>query len=205
MAQPLNPDLPRVPVSSRLAWRRWLEHNADTSAGVWAVTTKKAHLAPGQAFVSAQDLNEECLCFGWVDSKPGRVDTTRTALLCTPRKPGSSWSKVNKDRLERLLAGGMVTPRALAVIEAAKTDGSWSRLDDVDALVVPEDLAAALADRPPARAHFDAFPPSARRGILEWILNAKRPATRSARVEKTVELARQNIRALQWPPPKDGL
>lgn len=200
MMQPLRPDLPHVHVETRLAWRQWLERNADTSSGVWAVTTKKAHLAPGQDFVSAQDLNEECLCFGWVDSKPGRVDESRTALLCTPRKSGSSWSRVNKERLARLLAEGKVTPRALAIIDAAKADRSWSRLDDVDALVVPDDLAAALADRPPARACFDAFPPSARRGILEWILNAKRPDTRAARVEQTAVLAQQNIRALQWRP-----
>ena len=200
MSKPLTPDLPRVSVSSRAQWREWLAHNADTSQGVWAVTTKKASLAPGQDHVTAQDLNEECLCFGWIDSKPGSVDESRSALLCTPRKPGSGWSKVNKVRLERLLAENLVTARALEIIAEAKSDGSWSRLDDVDALIVPDDLAQALSDRPPARANFDAFPPSARRGILEWILNAKRPETRADRVNRTAELAEQNIRALQWSP-----
>ena len=168
------------------------------------VTTKKAHLASGQDFVSAQDLNEECLRVGWIDSKPGRVDESRSALLCTPRKSGSSWSGVNGDRLNRLLDEGKVTPRALAIIEAAKADGSWSRLDDVDALVVADDLAATLGDRPPARACFNAFPPSSRRGILEWILNARRPETRAARVERTAELAQQDIRALQWRPTRSS-
>ena len=96
----------------------------------------------------AVDLNEECLCFGWIDSKPGKVDGQRTALLCTPRKPGSGWSKVNKHRLERLLAETRVAPAGLLAIEAAKADGSWSKLDAVDALDVPDDLATALAAYP---------------------------------------------------------
>lgn len=199
-ARALTPDLPRIDVTSRAMWRQWLLDNADTSAGVWAVTVKKAHAAAGDEWVSAQDLNEECLCVGWIDSKPGAVDDRRSALLCTPRKPGGGWSRVNKTRLERLLADGQVTARGLEVIEAAKADGSWSRLDDVDALVVPDDLEEALAGFPNARAHFDAFPPSARRGILEWIQNAKRVETRSARITKTAELAEQNMRALQWSP-----
>lgn len=198
---PLTPDLPLVEVSSRAAWRAWLIANADTSRGVWAVTVKKSALEPGDEYVSARDLNEECLCVGWIDSKPGRIDERRTALLCTPRKPGSGWSKVNKDRLAPLLDAGLVTPRGLAVIEVAKADGSWDRLEAVDALVVPDDLANALDSIPDARRHFEAFPPSARRGILEWIQNAKRPATRAARVAETAELAGRNVRALQWPRP----
>jgi uncharacterized protein YdeI (YjbR/CyaY-like superfamily) len=186
-------------VTSRAGWRRWLEDQHATSAGVWAVTAKKAALAPGEAYVSAIDLNEECLCFGWIDSKPGRIDARHTALMCTPRKPGSGWSKVNKDRLERLLAEGLVAPAGLATIEQARRDGSWSRLDAVDLLTMPADLAVALDGLPPARAHFDAFPKSARRGILEWIASAKTPGTRANRVAETARLARENVRANQWP------
>ena len=156
-------------------------------------------LRVGDEFVSARDLNEECLCFGWIDSRPAKVDDRRSALLCTPRKPRSGWSKVNKDRLERLLAEGLVAPRGLAVIEAAEADGSWNALDEVDQLVEPIDLAAALAGAAGARGHWDAFPPSARRGILEWIQSAKRPETRAARVDETARLAAQNVRANQWP------
>jgi len=85
----LRPELPAVWVASRSMWRDWLKANAATSAGVWAVTTKKSALASGAEYVTNVDLNEECLCFGWIDSKPGRVDEHHTALLCTPRKPGS--------------------------------------------------------------------------------------------------------------------
>ncbi len=165
------------------------------------MTYKKASVATGHEYVSARDLNEECLCFGWIDSKPGKVDERRTALLCTPRKPGSGWSKVNKDRLEPLLDSGLVAPAGLAAIERAKADGSWSKLDSIDALTVPDDLAAALAGYPNATANFEGFPPSARRGILEWIAGAKREPTRAKRVEQTAKLAEQNIRANQWPRP----
>jgi uncharacterized protein YdeI (YjbR/CyaY-like superfamily) len=195
----LQPDLPLVEVSSRAQWREWLTEHQDQPTGVWAVTRKKAALRPGDEFVSAQDLNEECLCFGWIDSRPAKVDDERSALLCTPRKPKSGWSKVNKDRLELLLAAGLVAGRGLAVIEVAKGDGSWTKLDEVDLLSEPADLVAALAEFDGARGYWDAFPPSARRGILEWIQSAKRDETRAARVAETARRAAQNVRANQWP------
>lgn len=162
---PLQPDLPHVDVISRDAWRAWLSEHHATSQGVWAVTYKKAHLPLGDSYVSAQDLNEECLCFGWIDSKPGRI-----------------------------------TPAGHAAAEAARSDGSWDRLADVDGLIEPADLSAALDANRQARECWDAFPPSARRGILEWILNAKRPQTRAQRIEATVSKAARNERALAWRP-----
>lgn len=201
MSGQLRPDLPLVHVATRAAWREWLEAEHATSTGVWAVTVKKPALGPNDEYVSAVDLNEECLCFGWIDSRPARIDGRYTALLCTPRKLGSGWSKVNKDRLERLLAVGRVAPAGLAAIERARQDGSWNRLDDVDRLAVPDDLADALDSLPPARTNFDAFPASARRGILEWINAAKTTPTRTKRLAETAQLAQQNGRANQWPRP----
>lgn len=203
----LKPALPLVMVTSRAQWRAWLDGEHARSAGVWAVTVKKSALAVGEDYVSAVDLNEECLCFGWIDSKPGRIDERLTALLCTPRKPGSGWSKVNKDRLTGLLAAGLVAPAGLAAIEGAKADGSWNRLDQIDALILPDDLMAALDAFAPARAIFDAFPPSARRGILEWIAGARTASTRAKRIDETARLAQIGERANQWPrrrPPEPG-
>ena len=195
----LSPDRTLVDVRSRADWRAWLEANHASSEGAWAITFKKASVPDGAEYVSSRDLNEECLCFGWIDSKPGKVDDERTALLCSPRKPGSGWSKVNKERLEPLLTAGLVAPAGLAAIDAAKADGSWTKLDDVDALAVPDDLAAAFDGFASARSNFDAFPPSARRGILEWIGQAKRPETRAKRIAETARLADENVRANQWP------
>ena len=196
----LNPDLPLVEVFSRGQWRDWLDEHHSTSTGVWVVTTKKAFVAEAREYVSAQDLNEECLCFGWIDSKPGRIDERRSALLCTPRKAGSSWSRVNKERYERLAAEGRVAEAGHEAAEASKADGGWDRLNDVDALVEPDDLVAALDADPSARAYWNAFPASARRGILEWIGNAKRESTRTQRIATTVDLASRNERALAWKP-----
>jgi len=196
----LTPDLPLVEVTSRRQWREWLATHHAASAGVWVVTVKKAFVGGNDCFVSAQDLNEECLCFGWIDSKPGRIDERHTALLCTPRKAGSSWSRVNKERYERLLASGQVAEAGKSAAEAAKADGGWDRLNDVDSLIEPADLAAALDADLVARTHWDAFPPSTRRGILEWIGNAKRESTRAQRIARTVDLASRNERALAWKP-----
>jgi uncharacterized protein YdeI (YjbR/CyaY-like superfamily) len=115
------------------------------------VTVRKTALHPGGARQVPRS-SRECLRFGWIDSKAARVDDRHTALLFTPRKAGSGWSKVDKDRLERLLAERLVAPAGLAAIERAKADGTWSPLDEVDRLVVPDDPATALDGYTAARA-----------------------------------------------------
>jgi uncharacterized protein YdeI (YjbR/CyaY-like superfamily) len=90
------------------------------------------------------------------------------------------------------------------VITQAISNGAWSLLDDVEDLIVPPDLVEAFGESPPARANWDKFPPSARRGILEWIVQAKRPATRAARILETAQLASQNQRAAQWKRATEG-
>jgi uncharacterized protein YdeI (YjbR/CyaY-like superfamily) len=160
------------------------------------VTWKKASGGP---YVPARDVCEEALCVGRIDSLPRKVDERRTRLLVTPRRPGSAWSRVNRERVERLTAGGLMAPAGLAAVVVAKADGSWSALDGVEDLLEPVDLRAALDAEPEARRQWDGFPRSARRGILEWIGNAKRPETRAARIVETVALAAQGIRALRWP------
>ncbi len=141
---------------------------------------------------------EEALAFGWVDSKPGKLDDARTMLYFAPRKAGSGWSRPNKDRVERLIASGRMTASGLAKVEVAKKDGSWSVLDAVERLELPDDLITALDDHGSARENFEAFPRSVKRGILEWIVNAKRPETRAKRILETATLAVKNERANQW-------
>lgn len=194
-------DLPRDAVQPRTRgeWRAWLAANHDTSTGVWLVSAKKA---TGQSRVEYEEAVEEALCFGWIDSVARTLDQTRSMLRFSPRKPRSGWSRPNKIRIERLTAAGLMTPAGQARIVAAKADGSWTKLDAVEDLEVPEDLARACAAYPNARANFDAFPRSARRGILEWIVQAKRPETRAKRVEETARLAESNYRANQWVRPR---
>ncbi len=148
-------DYPRVEIESRSAWRAWLTENHASCGSIWLVTYKKAS---GRAALSNDDIVEEALCFGWIDSLPRKLDEMRSMLMLWMRKPGSAWSALNKVRAERMIAAGFMQPAGLAAIAAAKADGSWSKLDSVEALAVPDDLAAALAAYPAARAHFDAFP-----------------------------------------------
>lgn len=186
---------PRVQVESRAEWRAWLEANHTQPDGVWLVTFKK-HM--GDKYVSWDEIVEEALCFGWIDSLPRRLDEERTMLWLAPRKSGSGWSTVNKERIERLIVAGLMTPAGMEKIEAAKRDGTWQALDAAGALEIPDDLSAAFDNYTDARRHFEGFPPSIRRGILEWIGNAKRPETRAKRIEETAQLAQDNIRANQW-------
>jgi uncharacterized protein YdeI (YjbR/CyaY-like superfamily) len=188
---PLNSIHPQT----RAEWRKWLKQNHARAEGVWLITYKKA---AGKPRFKYDEAVEEALCFGWIDSKPNKLDDERSMLWFAPRKSNTGWSKINKARAEKMIEAGRMTPAGLAKIEAAKRDGSWNALDTIEALEIPSDLEAALAASPIAQQHFDAFPRSTKRAILEWISNAKRPETRAKRVEETARLAAENIRANQW-------
>lgn len=190
-------DLPADAVhpKTRAAWRAWLIKHHATCDGVWLVSHKKA---TGLARFEYEEAVEEALCVGWVDSKPRALDDMRSMLWFAPRKAGTGWSKPNKLRVERLIVAGLMQPVGLAKVEAAKSDGSWSKLDAVEALEVPADLVAALRRHPQAAAYFEAFPRSVKRSILEWIVQAKRAETRAKRIDETATLAARNERANQW-------
>ena len=189
----------QVQTETRDQLRDWLARNHATSPGIWLVTWKKTSGRPHLAY---DDIVEEALAFGWVDSQPRTVDGQRSARLLTPRKPGSNWSRLNKQRVERLLAAGLMQPAGLAAIAVAKANGRWTALDQTETLAEPADLAAVLDADPAARRYWDAFPRSARRAILEWIGNARTDATRQARIERTASDAARGIRANQWRQPK---
>lgn len=185
-------DLPRVEMRSRATWREWLASNHASSGSVWLVRYRHHH----PDHLAYPDAVREALCFGWIDSVPRKLDGERTMVLMSPRRPGSAWSGLNKRYVAELEAAGLIAPPGRAAIERAKADGSWTFLDDVERLEVPADLAAALDGAPGARAAWDAFPPSARRGMLEWIKQAKRAPTRAARIERTATSAARGERAL---------
>jgi uncharacterized protein YdeI (YjbR/CyaY-like superfamily) len=184
----------RVEAKDRATWRRWLRRNHTRPSGVWVVITRKGR----GAGLSLGEAVEEALCFGWIDSKPNKLDDDRFLLWIAPRKPKSVWSAINKRRIDELIASGRMTDAGLAAVEVAKRNGSWAALEEIDALILPEDLAAALDATPKAKAHFEAFPPSSKRIILEWIRTAKREETRAKRIAETVRLAADNVRANHW-------
>jgi uncharacterized protein YdeI (YjbR/CyaY-like superfamily) len=181
--------------ATRAEWRAWLEAQHQRTEGLWLVIWKKSS---GKAPLAYDDIVEEALAFGWVDSKTNGLDEHRSMLWLAPRKPGSLWSKPNKQRVQRLQSAGLMAAAGQAKVDLAQRDGTWSALDGVEALEVPDDLRRALARHPNAAHHFEAFPRSAKRGILEWILQARRADTRARRIEETACLAEDNVRANQW-------
>jgi uncharacterized protein YdeI (YjbR/CyaY-like superfamily) len=182
----------RIEVASRAELRGWLAAHYTQAESVWLVTFKKA---AGERYLPYDAIVEEAMCFGWVDSVPRALDAERSMRLLSPRKAGSAWSLANKARVERLIQSGLMAEPGLAVIGRAKVDGSWHRLDAVESLVIPDDLAAALKRHEGGAEYFACFPRSSKRLILEWIGTAKRAETRSQRVEETARLAARNQRA----------
>lgn len=183
----------QVEVISRQHWRDWLAANYQQSESIWLVTYKKH---TGSQYLAYDAIVEEALCFGWIDSLPRRLDENRTMLLLSPRKPKSVWSKLNKERAAVLIKEGRMMPAGLAKIERAKADGSWTFLDDVEALIVPEDLTEALRENQAAKETFDGFNDSSKKGILQWLKMAKRQDTRQRRIEKIVSKAMVGEKAI---------
>lgn len=173
-------DRERVQPADRAEWRQWLAAHHDTSPGCWVVTWRRS---TGKPVVSYDDLVCEALAYGWIDSTARGLDDERSMQHFGPRKVGSGWSRPNKERLERLFAAGAMAAPGLAVLDAAKADGSWTLLDDVEDLVVPPDLAAAFGRHPGAAETWETFPRSAKRAALVLLVTAKRPETRAKRVE----------------------
>jgi uncharacterized protein YdeI (YjbR/CyaY-like superfamily) len=193
----VNADAQVVEAKDRAAWRRWLTRHHARGRGVWLVIHKKASRAGS---LSYEDAVLEALCFGWIDSTAHRLDAETYKLWLAPRKPKGVWSAINKERVARLIDAGLMQPSGLAAIEAAKANGSWAALDRSDALVMPDDLAEALAANPDAARHFEGFPPSTKKQVYFWIENAKRPETRAKRVAETVAHAAENRRVTEWRP-----
>jgi uncharacterized protein YdeI (YjbR/CyaY-like superfamily) len=182
--EPTSPDGEDVLVPlSRVYWREWLASNTDRQEGLWIVYHKKSSSLDGPVY---DDLVEEALCFAWIDSRVRRVDDDRVMQWFSPRRVGGLWSALNKERIERLDSAGRMTEIGQAVIDQAKADGSWSQLDEVDALVVPPDLQTALDGVPEALTAYQTLGDSAKKQYLWWIHSAKRLATRTNRIEETI-------------------
>ena len=182
-------DLSFIEPADRRQWRAWLEANHADSPGVWLAVGKKGNTVTTLTYQAAV---EEAVCFGWIDSVVNRLDEARFKQLMTPRRPGSVWAQSNKERVARLAEQGLLAPAGLAAVAAAKADGSWTILDEVETLVAPADLAAVLAGNPGAEHGFAALPPSTRKQLLYWVASAKRPVTREKRIAEVVAAAAEN-------------
>lgn len=180
---------------SKQIWRNWLEKHHQKEQSVWVLFYKKGSDKPSISWSEAVD---EALCFGWIDSKPNKRDEESYYRYFSQRNSKSIWSKINKEKIEKLTKAGKMAPAGLEMVRIAKEDGTWNTLDEVDNLMVPSDLLAAFNANQTAYENWEAFPPSSKKIILYWIMSAKREETRAKRISETVDKAEQNIRANHW-------
>lgn len=178
-----------VTVGTRAELRAWLAANHAAPGPVWLATYKKHH----PLYLAYEPMVEELLCWGWIDSVARALDADRSMLRIAPRNPKSAWSALNKAHVEHAIASGAMMPAGLAKVEAARANGMWEFLDDVERLERPGDLEAALAG-PGLLAVWEGWPRSIRRATLEWIKTAKTPATRAARIAEVAASAAEGLR-----------
>ena len=188
----LHNDIKTFHAKTRIEWRKWLEENHQSEKSIWLIIYRKGSETPSIYYPEAVD---EALCFGWIDSKPNKRDENSYYQFFSKRNPKSNWSKVNKEKVATLIDQGLMNSSGLRMIEIAKQNGTWTALDEVETITIPEDLKALFLKNKTAFNNWEKFPRSSKRGILEWIMNSKKPETRQKRIEETVQLAADNIRA----------
>jgi len=181
--------------TSRQAWRLWLAENHISKQAVWLVQYKKSANIPT---ISWSEAVEEALCFGWIDGIRKSIDHKRYIQFFTKRKPKSTWSKINKEKVLELIAARLMTKAGLESITRAKENGSWIILDEVEELLIPKDLEFEFRKKPEAREFFLGLSKSVKKAILQWIAFAKRAETRAKRIAEVVDLANQKLKPKQF-------
>lgn len=171
---------------SILEWREWLQNNHVSQNAVWLVFHKKASQKKSLSWSESVDV---ALCFGWIDSKKIKVNDETSHQFFSKRKAKSTWSKINKEKINRLIADGLMTEAGYKSIETAKQNGSWTLLDEVEELIVPYDLEEAFKTHEGSKDYFSSLSKSSKKMILQWIVLAKRPETRQKRITEIATLA----------------
>jgi uncharacterized protein YdeI (YjbR/CyaY-like superfamily) len=177
---------------TRAQWRSWLAANHDITPGVWLCSWKPGTGRPACLY---DEVVEEAICYGWIDSTADSLDEQRRLQLVTRRRPKSTWTRRNRKRVAHLEASGLMTDGGRRAVETAKDNGWWTILDPVEDLIEPDDLAEALDADPPARMHWNGFPPSARKAMLWWVISAAKHEARTRRIAAIVAKAANGERA----------
>lgn len=172
--------------ASLTAWRKWLEQNHLSKSSVWLVLYSKSS---GKSTINWSEAVDVALCFGWIDSKKIKIDEESSHQFFSRRKPKSTWSKINKEKIERLIANGLMTEAGYACIELAKQNGSWTILDEVEELIIPEDLEEEFNNNEGTREYFLSLSKSVKKAILQWLVLARRTETRQKRISEIVQQA----------------
>ena len=160
---------------ARDEWRAWFEANYDSKSEIWLVSW---HKDTGRPSVPYNDAVEEALCFGWIDSTVKAFDSESSAQRYTPRRSGSPYSQVNKERLARLIETGKVIPSVLeAVVDESPEDYE-----------IPDDVLFALKADEDAWRFFSSTSPSYQRIRSAYVETARsRPAEFEKRLKRLVE------------------
>lgn len=175
---------------NRKEWRSWLSKNHDKASEIWLVFYK---VKTKKQSIKYQEAVEEALCFGWIDSTVKRIDDEKHMQKYTPRKERSNWSNSNKIRVKNLIEAGVMTEHGLRIINIAKMNGSWNKLDSIDIRIEsPQDFSIALEQNSAAKSAYDKLPPSRKKQFLYWIQSAKRPETRVKRIAETIRMLVEN-------------
>jgi len=181
--------------ANRRQWRQWLQKNHSKKPSVWLMCYKKKSKQPT---ISWSDAVDEALCFGWIDSIRKTIDEERFVQFFSKRKACSTWSKVNKEKIETLIDKGLMAQAGFESIERAKQNGSWAILDKVEELIIPKDLVKQFKTRPGSKEFFLSLSKSVRKAMLQWITLAKQEETRQRRIDELVELAGQKQKPKQF-------
>ena len=181
--------------SDQKDWRKWLELNHNEKEGVWLIFYKKK--SPNYNLSWSESV-DEALCFGWIDSTKRPIDKDTFKQYFSKRKAKSNWSKINKDKVHTLIGQGLMKEAGYKSIEIAKENGSWTILDAVEALVIPEDLKAEFTNYKGSMEYFDSLSKSAKKILLHWIFSAKRKETRHKRILEIVENASEQMKPKQF-------
>lgn len=181
-----KPEIEQFYPASPKEWRAWLKKNHSKADAVWVIFYKKSS---GKPTLSWSDAVDEALCFGWIDSTKKTLDEESSIQFFSRRKAKSTWSKINKAKVERLEAEGLMMPAGRESIERAKQNGSWTILDTVEELTIPEDLEKAFKSRPGSKAFFLSLSKSVRKMMLHRIAMAKREETREKRIAEIADSA----------------
>jgi len=176
-------------------WRKWLELNHTKKVAVWLILYKKK--SPDHNLSWGESV-DEALCFGWIDSVKKTIDSEKYKQYFSRRKAKSNWSKINKDKVEILIDEGLMEEAGYRSIEIAKKNGSWTILDEIEALVIPEDLKEELANYNGADEYFESLSTSDKKILLHWVVSAKRKETRQKRILEIVENANSKMKPKQF-------
>jgi uncharacterized protein YdeI (YjbR/CyaY-like superfamily) len=178
--------LPQISFASAEEWERWLEDNHDVAEGVWIKMAKKG---AGIESVRHPEALESALCFGWIDGRREALDERYFLQRFTPRRPRSKWSRINREKVERLNVEGRLRPAGLAEVQRAKADGRWeAAYESPKRIAVPDDLQRELDARPKAKVSFAGLSSQNRYAILYRLQDAKKPETRARRLAKFVAM-----------------